>query len=672
MLNVPEKFENRLAVIKVLILVWMVAIGGKLVWLQVARHEWYSERAENQQLDSIELNPLRGMIYDRNGNALARSVDVKSLYATPEKITDPAALADRLAGILKLNRDKVYKRLASKKRFAAVKRRLTNEEAAAVEALKAPGLEFVDEMKRFYVSGQTAAHILGFVNIKEEGRAGVELALDDRVQGKGGRVRLTRDALNNSFDRAVEAPEPGANVTLTIDVLIQHHAEKALAEAVRATGARGGTVVVMRPATGEILALASAPAYDPNKIPGSAKERLRNRAVESVFEPGSIFKLVTYSAALEENLIRPDSRIDCGGGEIAVPGRIIRDGHGGVMTTTKALAQSSNVAAIKIGMRLGYERLARYIRQFGFGSRTGVELPAESPGLLRDVSRWQPGSIGSIPIGYEVGVTAAQTVAAFACIANGGEYVQPHLVKRIEAPTGEVLEVSSPARRQVVSPATAASLTGMLEGVVKQGTGKRAQIAGYRVAGKTGTTKKIDEVTRRYTNRYVSSFVGFAPVDSPEIACIVSIDEPRGAYYGGDIAAPVFARVVADTLQVLGVPPEDGIQPHIAPEDLQVAEAPPTIIETGPVSDEVAGDNTPALDVAVQTQEAKDASKGGGGVIVPDLIGKGVREALALCLERELQFKVSGDGVVASQSPPPGARVTPGTVCQVKLSRRSG
>ncbi|HXG68056.1 MAG TPA: penicillin-binding protein, partial [Blastocatellia bacterium] len=550
----------------------------------------------------------------------------------------------------------------------AVKRRLSNEEAAAVEALKAPGLEFVDEMKRFYVSGQTAAHVLGFVNIKEEGQAGVELFLNKAIQGKGGRVRIARDALNNSFDSTVIPPEPGANVTLTIDALIQHHAEKALAEAVRAAGARGGTAVVMRPATGEILALASCPTFDPNKISGSDKEKLRNRAVESVFEPGSIFKLITYSAALEENLIRPDSRIDCANGQIAVPGRIIRDGHVGVMTATKALAQSSNVAAIKLGMSLGYERLARYIRLFGFGSRAGVELPAESAGLLRDVSRWQPGTIGSIPIGYEIGVTAVQTVAAFACIANGGEYVQPHLIRRVESPTGVLLEESRPERRRVVSPATAAMLTQMLAGVVEQGTGKRAQIKGFRVAGKTGTARKIDPVTRRYTTRYISSFAGFAPAERPEIACLISIDDPRGAYYGGDVAAPVFARVVAEALQVLGVQPENAIQPYIAQDDLRVDDAPPTIIENEAAQVDEAGGGAPALDIAAETEQPEDASK--GGVVVPDLIGKGVRAALALCLERGLQLQVSGDGVIVSQSLRPGTRVQPGAVCQVKLSRQ--
>ena len=297
-----------------------------------------------------------------------------------------------------------------------------------------------------------------------------------------------------------------------------------------------------------------------------------------------------------------------------------------------------------------------------------MELPAESAGLLRDVSRWQPGTIGSIPIGYEIGVTAVQTVAAFACIANGGEYVQPHLIRRVESPTGALLEESRPERRRVVSPATATTLTQMLESVVEQGTGKRAQIKGFRVAGKTGTARKIDPVTRRYTTRYISSFAGFAPAERPEIACLISIDDPRGAYYGGDVAAPVFARVVAEALQVLGVQPEDGIQPYIAQDDLRVDDAPPTIIENGAAQADEAGGGVPALDVAAETEQPEDASK--GGVVVPDLIGKGVRAALALCLERGLQLQVSGDGVIVSQSLRPGARVQPGAVCQVRLSRQ--
>jgi membrane peptidoglycan carboxypeptidase len=321
-------------------------------------------------------------------------------------------------------------------------------------------------------------------------------------------------------------------------------------------------------------------------------------------------------------------------------------------------------------MRLGNERLARYIEAFGFGRRTGIELPAEARGLLRDPNRWGPTTIGSIPMGHEVGVTAVQAVAAFAAIANGGVYVAPHLVERVTSSSGEVLEQHQSESRRVVSEETASELKAMLEGVVVKGTGKRAQISGYRAAGKTGTAQKVDEVTKRYSNtRYMASFAGFAPVDNPEVACIVSLDEPRGAYHGGDAAAPVFAQVVADTLQILGVPPEDDPGSALEAGDFHIYDIPRTVVEARSEASSEDSDSRPALDVAAETKESKDASKRYGSVVVPDLTGKGIREAVALCTTRGLKVKASGEGVVAGQSPSPGALVGEDTVCVVRLSK---
>jgi membrane peptidoglycan carboxypeptidase len=479
------------------------------------------------------------------------------------------------------------------------------------------------------------------------------------------------DALNKSYDHSLEKSVPGADIQLTIDILIQHYVEKALAEAIRRTQARAGTVVVIRPATGEILALANYPTFDPNKVSQSKDAARRNYAVETTFEPGSIFKLVTYSGALEEKLIRPDTLIDCGGGEIRIADRVVHDGHYGTLTASQALAKSSNVAAIKIGMRLGNERLARYIQAFGFGQRTGIELPAEARGLLRDVKQWGPTTIGSIPMGHEVGVTAVQAVAAFATIANGGVYVAPHLVDSITSSSGDLLEQHKGQSRRVVSEQTAAELKAMLEGVVVKGTGKRAQVSGYRAAGKTGTAQKVDEVTRRYSKtRYVASFAGFAPVENPEVACIVSLDEPRGAYHGGDAAAPVFAQVVADTLQILGVQPENDPQSGLVADDLLVYDVPRSDIGSGQEASADEADARPALDVAAETNESKDASKQYGSVVVPDLMGRGVREAVAMCAKRGLKVKASGEGVVTGQTPSPGALVGEETVCVVRLSKQ--
>ncbi len=663
--------DGRTTVIQVMIILWMMAIGAKLLWLQVKQHDWLLARASHQQQAAIDLSPMRGVIYDRNGNELARSVAVKSLYASPGEIADPGRIADILSDSLDIDRDDLFKRLTSSRVLVAVKRKLDDNEVAKVEKLALPGLRFVNEMKRFYVSGASASHLLGFVDMDERGVGGIELSCDKEIRGKGGRLLLDVDALNKSYDHSIEESVPGANVSLTIDLVIQHHVEKALAEAIHSTHARGGTIIVVRPATGEILALANYPTFDPNDVAESTEIQRRDRAVETAFEPGSIFKLVTYSAALEERVIRPDTKIDCGGGQIKIADRVIHDHPYGVLTAAQALAKSSNVAAIKIGMQLGNERLARYIERFGFGRRTGVELPGESRGLLQPVSEWGPTTIGSIPMGHEIGVTALQVAAAYSCIANGGEWVKPHVISKVVSSSGEVLDEYHPERRQVVSEATAATLKAMLEGVVVQGTGKAARMGGYRAAGKTGTAQKVDEATGRYSQtRYVASFAGFAPVDNPEVACVVSLDEPIGAHVGGAVSAPVFARVVSDALHVLGVPPENDPQSLLA-GDVQVYDTAGFAAENQPAQADEAVDSRPALDVTAEAAHGDSASKRYGSAAMPDLIGKGIREAVALCAAQGLKLKAAGDGVVSLQSPSPGALVSQDTICRVKLSKEA-
>ncbi len=661
---------RRLVIIQVAVMVWTLAIGVKLAWLQVHEHDWLLARAGRQQQFSVPLSPTRGLIYDCNGNELARSVKVNSLYASPAEITDPDMVADRLSRLLDVDRDALFKRLTSSLVLVAVKRKLTDEESAKVEALKLPGLRFVPEMKRFYVSGASAAHVLGFVDMDEKGVGGLELTYDKMICGQEGKLLLDVDALKKSYDHEIEESIPGANINLTIDIMIQHYAEEALAREVRSSHARGGTIVVIRPATGEILALANYPTFDPNNVAESNDIQRRNRAVETAFEPGSIFKIVTYSAALEEKIITPDSKIDCQGGQIRIANRIVHDHPYGVLTAAQALAKSSNVAAIKLGLRLGNERLARYIDKFGFGRRTGIELPAESRGLYKDVSEWGPTSIGSIPMGHEVGVTALQAVAAFAAIANGGIWVQPHLVSQVSSASGEILQQYKGESHRVVSEATANALKEMLEGVVVRGTGRRAQISGYRAAGKTGTAQKVDPKTGRYSNvAHIASFAGFAPADNPEIACIVSIDEPQGAHHGGDVAAPVFAQVVSDALHTLGVPPEDDPQAQVAMSDFQVYDAPHAIFD-GHASEEKPSDKRPAIDIATNTTERADVSRLRNPVVVPDLTGKGLREAIALCASRGLDVEASGDGIITGQSPPPGTLVAEETTCHLRLSKR--
>jgi cell division protein FtsI/penicillin-binding protein 2 len=646
--------DRRIVVVLAILLVWGLVIGTKLVRLQVGDHQSLRERAERQQQFGLELSPTRGVIYDRNGQELARSAEVRSLYASPSQVGDPKATAHRLASLLDVDADALFKRLTSSQILVAVKRKLSDREVRAVEELSLPGLRFVAEMKRFYMSGRTASHVLGFVDIDERGLGGVELSYDRIIRGSGGRLLIDVDALKHPYDHTVEDKVPGANVTLTIDTLIQHDAERALAQVVRSTNARGGMVVVIRPATGEILALANIPTFDPNRVSETSDEQRSNAAIEAAFEPGSIFKIVTYAAALEEGEITPSKRIDCGRGEITVAGRTIRDGHAGWLTASRALAKSSNVAAIKIGQQLGQARLARYIDKFGFGRRTGIELPAESRGILRDVTDWTGASLGAIPLGHEVGVTALQAAAAFACIANGGLWVKPYIVSRVSGSDGTIVSEHVPEARRVVSRNTTEDLKTMLEGVVINGTGKLAQVSGYRVAGKTGTAQKIDEATGRYSkSRHVASFAGFAPFDNPEVACIVSIDEPKGPHTGRDIAAPVFAQVVAGALQVLGIPPERSPRSRMPESEFRVYDIPRTIVAVP--RDYGSVDSTISVDRRVT---------------VPELGGLGLRDALALCTRLGLIVKATGDGVIVQQSPPPGARAPAGTNCYLTLSRQ--
>ncbi|HYL99020.1 MAG TPA: penicillin-binding protein [Blastocatellia bacterium] len=672
---------------------WAAAIGLRLVRLQVAEHDWLLAKAEHQQQATADILPVRGVIYDRNGREVARSIEAKSLYVTPAQVKSPPALAAKLSQILSLDRQWILGRLTMNEQNVAVKRKLTDEEVSRVDALHEPGLRFVTEQKRFYVDGQAAAQVIGYVNIDEQGEGGVEKSLDKLIRGEGGRLLEDRDALRKPYSHQIEGSVPGANVTLTIDSLIQSKAEKALADGVHAARARAGTLVIIRPATGEILAMANYPTFDPNDVYDSTGSQRCNRAIENAFEPGSVFKLVTYSAALNEGMIDQTTPIDIGPGEIKVGNHIVHDENRGVLTAAQALAKSSNVAAIKLGERIGSKRLAQYISEFGFGKRTGLDLPAESHGLVGSVGDGDATSTGSISMGYQVGVTAIQAVAAFACIANGGEYVQPYLISKVTAPDGEVLQEHKASTHRAVKPQTAAALKTMLEGVVIHGTGKLARMGAYSAAGKTGTAHKIDKVTGRYArNRYVASFAGFAPVENPQIACIVSIDEPQGRYFGGDVAAPVFAHIASEALQILGVYPDDGQAPGTLEAGLHDYEIPDLADSNGNDAAMIANDDaggmppggTPAQSDAPQPANAAPRSlplpaestaalpaEQPPGFEVPDLRGRGLREAAEICAGLGLRLRANGEGVVSQQTPAPGSTISTGGVCTVTLARHT-
>ena len=582
-------------------LAWAFAIAARLFWLQVVRHSDYVERAQRQQQRTFEVAPRRGVLFDRNLRELAMTVQVESVYAEPTEIDDKQVAAHELAAAIHTDPDDtqttqeaILERLNAGRNFAWVARRLKPETVARVKALNMKGIYFQKEFQRFYPDNLIAAQVLGYVGLDDNGLGGLEQKFDVRLHGKPGLVFTAMDARRHVLGSTEHEPEPGQNLELTIDGNIQFMAEQALDHAMEKTQAANGTVVVQDVHTGQILALAIRPTFNPNDFRHTTSALLRNHAVSDVYEPGSVFKLVTYSAALEQGVAKPDDMIDCQGGQITLAGRVIHDDKSdrglGTVTVATALARSSDVAAVKLALKVGQDRFYQYVRDFGFGSRTGMELPGETRGLLRPTSKWNGSSIGSVAIGQEVGVTPLQLVSMVSTIANGGVYLPPRVLmpgQLDRSPSGQPAPVLQAApfkpgeelpnplpqgAHRVISTMTAAQMRKMMEGVVLYGTGKPAQLNGYSSGGKTGTAQKIDPVTHRYSKTmHIASFAGIAPVNNPVIAVAVVMDSPKGAYYGTTVSAPVFAEVAQQVLEYLGVPHDIDVQPPRAPSKTAVA-----------------------------------------------------------------------------------------------------
>ncbi len=596
---VPMK-RARFWIICLFFLVWACAIAARLFWLQIVHHAEYLERAQKQQERTFEVAPRRGVLYDRNLHELAMTVQVESIYADPSEIDDKDAAAHTLAFIVHLvpedaqtTEHAIADRLKAGRNFAWVARRVKPEVASRVKALNMKGIYFQKEFQRFYPDSQLAAQVLGYVGMDDNGLGGLEQKFNSRLHGEPGRVLTAMDARRRILGSTEREPQPGQNLELTIDGNIQFMAEQALDHAMAKTQAANGTIVVQDVHTGEVLALAIRPTFNPNDFRHTTSVLLRNHAVSDVYEPGSVFKLVTYSAALEQHVAKPDDLIDCQGGQITLAGRVIHDDKSdrglGTVTVATALARSSDVAAVKLALRVGQDRFYQYVRDFGFGSRTGMELPGETRGLLRPPSKWNGSSIGSIAIGQEVGVTPLQLVSMVSTIANGGVYLPPRVLMpgQLDVSTGQPQLKAKPFRpeedlpnplppgaHRVISTITAAEMRKMMEGVVLYGTGKSAQLNGYSSGGKTGTAQKIDPVTHRYSKTmHIASFAGIAPVNNPVIAVAVVLDSPKGAYYGAAVSAPVFAEVAQQVLEYLGVPHDIEVQPTRKPAQNDVVMA---------------------------------------------------------------------------------------------------
>jgi cell division protein FtsI (penicillin-binding protein 3) len=675
-----NRAHARLLMVAGVALLWTTAVFGRLSYLQLIKHSEYLARAQRQQQRTIEITPKRGIIYDRNMRALAMSVPVKSAFAVPAEIADESLAARLLSGVIGVPQDVLETRMASSRSFVWISRKLPPERVEAIEGLNLKGIYFQDENQRFYPKRDLAAHVLGFVDPDEKGLAGIEYELDGQIRSKSEKIVVMADARQRWFDGGEAQRERGANVVLTLDEKIQYIAQRELLAAIEKTHAMAGSVIVMNPNTGEILAMANWPRFNPNVASEAPAESRMNRAVSALYEPGSTFKLITLAAAFDQDITRPNEVFDCENGAIYIAGHRIRDHKPfGLLNVADILAQSSDVGAIKIAVRLGAPRFYEYIRAFGFGAPTGVDLPGESRGLLHRLENWSAISIGSVSMGQEIGVTPIQLITAVSAIANGGLLIKPHVVQQIKRgeqvlPMSASLSAVEP--RRVIRPETAATLRRLMEGVVLHGTGPLARLDGWTAAGKTGSAQKIDPATGRYSpTQLIASFTGFAPINNPAVAILISLDSPVGLREGGQVAAPVFKRIAEQVLSYFDVPRDVPLNPRLmqAAYKRQFAGEATALEDFSPTDFSGQPDAPPAASNLAEPEptshapEVAMAADEGGGITVPDFSGKTMREVTEMCLHLGLEPLLVGSNLAVEQHPGAGTRVRRGAKVSVQF-----
>ncbi len=675
---------SRVRVVARILVVWAAIVFGRLIVLQVIQHDDLARQAAGQQTRQIEILAPRGKILDREGRGLALSLPVDSIAIDPVRIPDPYTASSILAGVLDLNQSELLGKILvgakAGRHFLWVKRRI---EPAESERLKSYGFDWVEfrkESRRFYPNGQLAANVIGSVGFDEQGNAGFELAFNDELSGHAGEGTMLADVRRQAFGEVIDnEAEAGKDITLTIDEQIQYVAERELERAAKENHAGTGTVVAMDPRTGNVLAMASYPSFDPNEPPTSEADLQSrgNLCVSTPFEPGSVFKVFTLSAALETTNLTPDTPINCGGGSINLFGRIIHDHNRyGYLSFADVLAKSSNIGAIQIGLRVGDERLHEYLLRFGFSHSTGIGLPGESAGVIRKLRQWTKSSIGSVAMGHEVGVTALQLAQACSVVANDGKLVPPRIILKKQLPDGTVEpEAIRPARR-VLDPATALTMRRLMEGVVLHGTGTRAKMQGYTSAGKTGTAQLFDFNLHTWVHRYNASFMGFAPVNNPAIVVVVTLYGTSGgtAGYGGPVAAPVFREVTATALRVLDVPkdlPETSAPKKEVPipdDDISIAElsAPSQAPQAGDAAMPARGTDAPGTGPALV---ATANYVGITGRRAPDFRGRTLRSVLEASSASGVRVEYFGTGIAKDQVPTPGSILSPGEIVRVQFGR---
>jgi len=724
----PTSAKNpRLYILGALLVLWCVAICGRLVYLQVFSYGKFVKQAGHQQQRAIPLTAKRGIIYDRAGRELAMSVMVDSAFAVPTEVKDLPTAVHLITRITGDDYNVVLADCRAHKTFCWVARKADDEIIERINSLKLQGIHFQKEPKRFYPARDLAAQVLGSVGMEDSGQSGIEHEFDDQLRGKAGKMFISVDARKQWFSDVETQPDPGDNIVLTIDKNIQYVAEKELEQAIHDTQAIAGTVIVENPHSGEILALANRPTFNPNLHKQITPGALTNRAVSDIYEPGSAFKVVTISAALDEKLTNPNEIFDCQMGAIVYNGMRIRDSKPhGLLPVSGVLAESSNVGTIKIALRLGEDRYYKYIRAFGLGQQTGIELPGETRGITKPPSRWSKVSIAAISIGQEIGISPIQLAGVISTIANDGVFVAPRIVAGTAPPEGALQTVAfhPGASHRVVSSFTAAEMRSMMQKVVLEGTGRKAMLEGYSSAGKTGTGQKVDPATGAYSKtKYVASFAGFAPVNNPQIVVAVILDSAVGLHQGGQVSAPVFHRITQQVLEYMHVPHDLPLAPKhqlllarskVTDKDLadDTPDHPGEPLETAEVANSVAepvspqnvaraptpanadsgsnvvqaaireplasapSSNQPALPKPAPAPATKLPASGTvvldveqGGIEVPSFVGKTVRGAVEAAQDAGLELDAVGSGLARQQNPAAGTHVSAGSRVTVQFGQ---
>lgn len=633
--------RTRIMIISAAFGLLFLVVTAQAFRLQIVQHEEMAGKAERQHQRVVPLTPGRGNILDRNGNNLAVSLEMDSCYAEPRHIQDIDGTAAVLAPFLGTSKQELLKKLNGNKNFVWLERRLPPEKALLVKNLKLRGIGFVPETQRFYPNREVAAHVIGFTGLDPAGLEGIERKYDATILGNTGYLVTERDALGRdiAYKKAVvKNSSPGKNVVLTLDTTIQHIVEKELGKAVTDSGAKFGMALVMEPDTGKVLAMANYPTFNPNSYASYAPSVLRNHVVTDSYEPGSTFKVFLMAAALEEKLYRPTDMINCENGKYKIADRTIHDTHSYArLSVSDVLKYSSNIGSAKIGMKMGDEVFFRYLRSFGFGEKSGIDLPGEAGGSLRDRRKLYGADLANIAFGQGVAVSSVQLAAAFSAIANGGTLMKPYLVERILDDAGrEVQRFEPQPLRRVISAESASRVTKMMESVTTDGgTGLNAAVEGFRVAGKTGTAQKADPVTRGYSaTKRTASFIGFVPAERPRLTILVVIDEPKTSPYGGVVAAPAFRGIAANTLAYLKQPPT-------------VAVSKPAAVENKPaqVAMKAAASDGGSMEVPVE------------GGVMPDFRGMSMRRVMKIMEKQNINIRLLGSGRATEQYPPPGHRI---------------